>query len=104
MISKVLVSMIIIWIFISSRCLSHQPSITAEHSCEIQSPARIITKKSTRGFDYVSCYMVNQVKQGVCVNNHILFSIYVPATFKSLFLIKMWYNDKMHYHGINYKE
>ncbi|KAB0361003.1 hypothetical protein FD754_005159 [Muntiacus muntjak] len=38
-----------------------------------------------------SCYMVNQGNlEGIGVNNHILFSIYIPASFKNPFLIKKY--------------
>lgn len=69
-----------------SEFLGHQPSFTTEQSFQIQPLDIITTKKSSRGFDYVSFYMVNQVKlEGICVNNRILLSVYVLASFKSLF-------------------
>lgn len=77
MTTKILVCLITVWMFdAQSQRVSHQPSIMAEQSCEIQLLDVITAKKSTRGFDCVSCYLVNQVKlKGIYVNNHFLFLI-----------------------------
>lgn len=56
-----------------SKCLSHQPSITTEQSCETEPFDMVTTKKNSRGFSYVPIIWLTKEMLNMCEQPHPLF-------------------------------